>query len=148
MPVCPSAPSLFVSFCSRATRRTGSLIPVAIVGAVHFYDTFVDILNVIGYWSTVFAAIVLAEHLLFRANDWARYDLAQWSRPRALPPGFAAVAAFLCACGIIVPCMAQVWYTGPIARAGTGDIGIVVGFVLAAGVYPVFRAVERGLARR
>ena len=44
--------------------------------------------------------------------------------------------------------MAQVWYTGPIARAGTGDIGIVVGFVLAAGVYPVFRAVERGLARR
>lgn len=121
---------------------------MAIVGAVHFYDTFVDILNVIGYWSTVFAAIVLAEHLLFRANDWARYDPAQWSRARALPPGFAAVAAFLCACGIIVPCMAQVWYTGPIARAGTGDIGIVVGFVLAAGVYPVFRAVERGLARR
>ncbi|TFK91640.1 purine-cytosine permease [Polyporus arcularius HHB13444] len=119
------------------------LIPVAIVGAVHFYDTFVDILNVIGYWSTIFAAIIIVEHLVFRKNDWARYDLSQWCKPRELPLGLAAIMAFLCACGIIVPCMAQVWYTGPIANAGTGDIGIIVGFVLAAVVYPAFRVVEQ-----
>ena len=121
---------------------------MAIVGAVHFYDTFVDILNVIGYWSTVFAAIVVLEHLLFRAADWARYDLAQWCKPKELPPGLAAVLAFLCACGIIVPCMSQAWYEGPIAATGTGDIGIIVGFVLAALVYPVFRAVEKAVAKR
>ncbi|RPD65747.1 purine-cytosine permease [Lentinus tigrinus ALCF2SS1-7] len=127
---------------------TAILIPVAIVGAAHFYSTFVDVMNVIGYWSTVFAAIVMAEHIVFRKNAWERYDLAQWCKPGGLPPGVAAVLAFICACGIIVPCMAQVWYTGPVARAGTGDIGILVGFALAVILYPVFRAVERAISGR
>ena len=125
-----------------------SLIPVAIVGATHFYTTFVDILNAIGYWSTIFSAIVIAEHLIFRRNDWSLYDLSHWSTPRQLPHGLAALLAFLCACGIIVPCMAQAWYEGPIAAAGTGDIGVIVGFVLAAMVYPVFRAVEKSVFGR
>ncbi|KAH9849624.1 cytosine-purine permease [Lenzites betulinus] len=124
------------------------LIPVAIVGAKHFYTTFVDILSVIGYWSTVFAAIVIVEHLVFRKNDWARYDLAQYCRPRELPLGVAATLAFLCACGIIIPSMSQAWYVGPIANAGTGDIGIIVGFVLACMVYPAFRAVELAVSRK
>lgn len=124
------------------------MIPVAIVGATHFYTTFVNILNVIGYWSTVFAAIVLVEHFVFRKNDWALYDLSQWNKPRELPLGIAAIFAFLCACGIIVPCMSQVWYVGPIANAGAGDIGVLVGFFLAALLYPVYRAIERAVSRR
>ncbi|KAI1798002.1 purine-cytosine permease [Ganoderma leucocontextum] len=124
------------------------LIPVAIVGATHFYATFVDILNVIGYWSTIFAAIVIVEHLVFRKNDWGRYDLSQWCKPRELPLGLAAIFAFLCAAGIIVPCMSQAWYVGPIASAGTGDIGVIVGFTVAAICYPVYRAVERTLSGR
>ncbi|KAI0674566.1 cytosine-purine permease [Trametes maxima] len=131
-----------------AVISTAILIPVAIVGANHFYNTFVDILSVIGYWSTVFSAIVIAEHLIFRKNDWTRYDLSQWCKARELPLGLAAIFAFLCACGIIVPCMSQVWYVGPIANAGTGDIGIVVGFVLAALVYPAARAVEFAFSGR
>ncbi|KAH9887198.1 cytosine-purine permease [Cubamyces lactineus] len=118
------------------------LIPVAIVGATHFYTTFVDVLSVIGYWSTVFAAIVIIEHFVFRKNDWARYDLSKWCKPRELPLGIAAVFSFLCACGLIIPCMSQAWYIGPIANAGTGDIGILVGFALGALLYPAFRAVE------
>ncbi|KAI0746989.1 purine-cytosine permease [Daedaleopsis nitida] len=124
------------------------LIPVAIVGATHFYETFVNILNVIGYWSTVFAAIVIIEHVVFRNNDWTLYDLSQWSKAGELPLGLAAIFAFLCACGIIVPCMSQVWYVGPIANAGTGDIGVLVGFALAAILYPVYRAVERAVSGR
>ncbi|KAG1845808.1 hypothetical protein C8R48DRAFT_816945 [Suillus tomentosus] len=38
------------------------LVPVAIVGAKRFYATFVDILNIIGYCTSVFSAIILAEH--------------------------------------------------------------------------------------
>ena len=124
------------------------LIPVAIVGATHFYDTFVDILNVIGYWSTIFAAIVIVEHLVFRKNDWSQYNLSQWCKPSELPLGLAAIFTFLCAAGIIVPCMSQAWYVGPIANAGTGDIGIIVGFALAVICYPVYRAIERTLLGR
>ncbi|KAI0827161.1 cytosine-purine permease [Trametes gibbosa] len=124
------------------------LIPVAIVGARHFYTTFVDILSVIGYWSTVFAAIVIVEHLMFRKNDWTRYDLSQYCKPRALPLGVAAILAFLCACGIIIPSMSQAWYVGPIANAGTGDIGVIVGFVLACMMYPIFRTLELAISKK
>ena len=44
--------------------------------------------------------------------------------------------------------MSQAWYEGPIAAKGTGDIGVIVGFVLAALVYPVFRAVEKSVSGR
>ncbi|CDO75439.1 hypothetical protein BN946_scf184693.g8 [Trametes cinnabarina] len=124
------------------------LIPVAIVGATHFYTTFVDVLSVIGYWSTVFAAIVLVDHFVFRKNDWSRYDISQWCRPRQLPLGIAATLAFLCACGLIVPCMSQAWYVGPIARSGTGDIGILVGFAIAAMLYSILRAGELAISGR
>ncbi|KAI0694516.1 cytosine-purine permease [Cytidiella melzeri] len=52
------------------------LIPVAIVGATHFYATFVDVLSIIGYWSAVFATIILSEHFIFRRNDFSYYDLS------------------------------------------------------------------------
>ena len=119
------------------------MIPVAIVGAKQFYVTFTDILNVIGYWCAAFAAIVLADHFIIRKNDWGRYDLSEWADPKRLPVGGAAVLTFLCACGLVVPCMSQVWYTGPIAALGTGDIGIPVGFALAFVLYLALRVMER-----
>ncbi|KAH9939859.1 purine-cytosine permease [Amylocystis lapponica] len=121
------------------------LIPVAIVGATHFYTTFTDVLSVIGYWSTVFATIVLLEHFVFRRGSFAQYDLAVWDTPARLPPGLAALLAFLCAFGLIVPCMDQAWYVGPIAAAGSGDVGIIVGAALVGIVYPVLRTVEKAI---
>ncbi len=69
-------------------------------------------------------------HLIFRKNDWTRYDPTQLCRPKGLPLGAATVATFVCACAIIVPCMSQGWYVleGPIANLGwNGDIGVSVG---------------------
>ncbi|KAI9568123.1 purine-cytosine permease [Boletus coccyginus] len=108
----------------------GILIPVAIVGARRFYATFVDILSVIGYWSTAFAAIVITEHLLFRGASFTE---------TAVP----AVLAFVCAFGALVPFMSQAWYVGPVARRGSGDCGVYVGFVVAALCYAVLRRLER-----
>jgi len=50
--------------------------------------------------------------------------------------------AFFGSFGVIIPSMSQVWYTGPIARAGTGDIGIFVGFASAALLYGLLRPLE------
>lgn len=61
---------------------------------------------------------------------------------RKLPLGFAAVFAFLGSFALIVPCMSQVWFVGPIAKAGTGDIGMFVAFVVAAALYAVLRTAE------
>ncbi|KAF4616906.1 hypothetical protein D9613_008743 [Agrocybe pediades] len=119
------------------------LIPLAIVGARTFYNTLVDILSVIGYWSTAFGAIVLVEHIYFRQCRFSSYDISQWDNVSLLPPGIAAVLAFCGAFGIIVPSMQQTWYTGPIAKAGTGDIGIFTGAVVAAVLYFVLRFIEK-----
>ena len=144
-----------------------SLIPVAIIGAVSFYATFVDVLSqwcslhhlsscahfgrqtgIIGYWSTVWAVIVLVEHFVFRRSTWARYNMEDWDRAHRLPWGVAAVLAFACAFGIIIPSMSQVWYTGPIALAGTGDIGILAGSGVALVTFLAFRAIEKAVSGR
>ena len=44
--------------------------------------------------------------------------------------------------------MSQVWSTGPIARNGTGDVGILTGSVVAGVVYVGARSVERKVCGR
>jgi len=122
---------------------TAILIPLAIIGATRFYNVLVDILSVIGYWSTIFAAIVLTEHFLFRKNDFNSYRIQDWDKPSKLPIGIAALLSFLGAFGIVIPSMSQAWYTGPIAKAGTGDIGVLTGAVVGVVLYAILRAVEK-----
>lgn len=115
---------------------------------MRFYNTCVDIISIIGYWSTAFCAIVIAEHAIIRRSRWSSYDITAWDQPRRLPLGFAAVGAFVGSIGIIVPCMSQVWYEGPIAKAGTGDISMYTGFVLAMLLYVPLRILEKRVERR
>ncbi|KAH7910973.1 permease for cytosine/purines, uracil, thiamine, allantoin-domain-containing protein [Hygrophoropsis aurantiaca] len=122
----------------------GVLIPVAIIGAKKFYATFVDILSMIGYWSTCFSAIVIVDHVVCRRCSFTEraYPIATWATPARLPRSCPGVLAFLCGCGALVPFMSQVWYVGPVARTGTGDLGVYVGFIVSGLTYAVFRKVE------
>lgn len=99
----------------------------------------------IGYWSTAFSGIVIAEHLLFRGASFAEtaYPVATWDTPKLLPRSVPAVLAFVCAFGALVPFMSQAWYVGPVARDGSGDCGVYVGFVVSAVCYAVLRGLER-----
>lgn len=128
-----------------AVLSAAILIPVAILGGRRFYNTLVDVLSIIGYWSTAFAAIVLSEHFFFRSNNFASYTVGDWDNPARLPLGIAAILAFAGAFGVIVPSMSQTEYTGPIAKAGTGDIGVLTGFLTATILYGVLRTLERKL---
>jgi NCS1 nucleoside transporter family len=123
----------------------GVLIPVAIVGAKKFYTTFVDILDIIGYWSSIFSAIILTEHILFRRASFSedQYPITTWDSYTLLPSGIPAVVAFVCACGALVPFMSQAWYVGPVARHGSGDVGVFVGFVVGAIAYALARGLEK-----
>lgn len=91
---------------------------------------------------------MLAEHFIFRKGRWSRYNMEDWDTARRLPWGVAALLAFGCAFGIIIPSMSQVWYTGPIALAGTGDIGILVGAGMGFVTYLALRCVEKALSGR
>ena len=143
-----------------------SFIPLAIIGANHFYSVLVAIVSksiflnilvwrfqlttiplkkpdIIGYWSSIFLAIILTEHLLFRKNNFGSYQIEDWDKPNKLPIGVAALLAFLGGFGMVIPSMSQMWYTGPIAEAGTGDIGVLTGSVVGAVLYAILRGLEK-----
>lgn len=125
------------------------VIPVSIRAAADFFPSLENVVSLIAYWSSAFLAVVLAEHLVFRGGggDCARYDVEAWDDARLLPWGVAALAAGALSFGLVVPGMAQAWWTGPIAQT-TGDIGFEVAFVVSGLLYLPLRWLERRWAGR
>ena len=116
------------------------------MGAHRFYTTLENFLGLIGYWAGAYIGIILVEHFIFRRNDFEQYDVHNWDKARLLPSGVASLGAGIASFSLVVPCMAQVWYTGPIAKF-TGDIGFEVAFVLGSILYIPFRALEIKIRR-
>ena len=58
------------------------------------------------------------------------------------------MAAFFLSFALIVPCMSQVWYVGPVAKLATGDLGVFVGFASSMIFFSIFRVVELEWVRR
>jgi purine-cytosine permease-like protein len=139
---------LLLPFLVRVPRYLFSLvfaaivIPVAIRAAADFFANLENFVSLIAYWSSAFLAIVLVEHFVFRKGDCRAYDPEAWNDAHRLPWGVAALAAGVLSFGLVVPSMAQVWWTGPIAET-TGDIGFEVAFVVSGLLYVPFRWVER-----
>ncbi|KAH7924911.1 hypothetical protein BV22DRAFT_1195556 [Leucogyrophana mollusca] len=120
---------------------TAIALPLSIVGAHRFQETLTNFLSLIGYWASAYGAILIIEHHYFRKGDFSSYDHADWNVPRRLPWGAAALGAGILSFGLIIPCMNQVWFQGPIGIT-TGDIGFEVAFPLAGLLYFPLRKLE------
>jgi NCS1 nucleoside transporter family len=116
-------------------------LPLSIAGAHKFYTTLTNFLSLIGYWASAYGAIVLVEHHYFRKGDFSTYNHAIWNVPGRLPWGAAAITAVILSFALIIPCMNQVWYQGPIGMT-SGDIGFEVAFPLAGLLYLPLRKLE------
>lgn len=123
------------------------VIPVGIRAASDFFVNLENVVALIGYWSSAFLAIVLVEHFWFRRADPASYDPDAWNDAKRLPWGAAALSAGVLSFGLVVPSMAQVWWTGPIAEK-TGDIGFELAFVASGVFYLPLRTLEKKWAGR
>jgi len=132
-----------------AIFATAIYLPLAIVGASHFVTALENFLGLLGYWYSIFGAIVLTEHLVYRRRIFENYDLAYWASPRKLTPGLAALTASAIGVGMAVLSMDQVWWRGPIARAISkgedygGDIGFELGFAVGGLSYLILRYFEK-----
>jgi purine-cytosine permease-like protein len=116
-------------------------IPVSICAANSFFDSLENFLYVIAYWSAAFVGVVATEHFVFHKADCDNYNPEDCDNPSQLPTGAAAVAAIGLSFGLIVPCMSQIWYTGPLAKT-TGDLGFEIALVLSPLLYLPLRYVE------
>jgi NCS1 nucleoside transporter family len=115
----------------------------ALAGRAHLAEIFTNFLALMGYWVSIWIAIVLEEHLIFRRKRGWNWEI--WNQQKKLPLGIAAFVAFVVGWVGAILCMAQVWYYGPIALlVGTygADMGNYVGFAWAALVYPPLRMLE------
>ncbi|KAK3390945.1 permease for cytosine/purines, uracil, thiamine, allantoin-domain-containing protein [Podospora didyma] len=117
------------------------MIPFAIRAAEEWEESLINFLAIIGYWAGCFDAVLITELLVFRKMDYTTFEHAIWNVGKKLPPGFAALGASLVSMALVVPGMAEPWYTGPIAQT-TGDIGFEMAFVVTAIVYLPFRWLE------
>jgi len=126
---------------------TAVVIPVSIYAARDFFVNLENFVALIAYWSASFVAIVVVEDVVFKKRRYALYDHAAWNIAARLPTGVAALGAGVVSFGLVVPCMAQVWWTGPIAEE-TGDIGFEVALALSALSYVPLRFLERRLVGR
>lgn len=117
------------------------MIPFAIKAAEAWEASLENFLALIGYYAGCFDAVLIEELVVFRRLDFATYDHAVWNVGRKLPSGIAALGASILSFGLVVPGMAEAWYTGPIAET-TGDIGFELAFVVTAIFYLPLRWVE------
>ncbi|OBT56320.1 hypothetical protein VE04_02846 [Pseudogymnoascus sp. 24MN13] len=138
---------MFLPILTRAPRAafsiitTAVLIPVSIEAAHSFFASLENFLGIISYWSASYVAIMIVEFAFIRKGDYMSYDHTIWRDWRMLPTGIASLGAGICSFGLIVPCMSQLWYEGPIAKS-TGDIGFEVAFCLTTILYVPFRLLE------
>lgn len=117
----------------------------AIAGRSNLAEIFTNFLALMGYWVSIWIAILLEEHLIFRKWRGLGWNWDAWDDHRKLPVGLAALVAFLVGWAGSILSMAQVWYIGPIAaQVGEygGDMGNYVGFAWAGIVYPGLRWLE------
>ncbi|KAG5922795.1 hypothetical protein E4U42_005255 [Claviceps africana] len=126
---------------------TAVIIPVAIYAYRDFYTSLSNFMSLISYWSASFVGVVMADHVVVRRCRFDSYDPSSWSRGDELPLGMAALASAVLSFGLVVPCVREEWYTGPIASE-TGDIGFEVAFALSALAYVPLRLVEKKLSGR
>jgi purine-cytosine permease-like protein len=118
------------------------VIPVGIHAARDFVVSLENFVALISYWCSAFLAVGLVEDFVFRKGDCSAYDPEAWNDAARLPLGAAAMSAAVLSFGLVVPSMAQVWWTGPIAET-TGDIGFEVAFVVSGLLYVPLRWAEK-----
>lgn len=86
----------------------------ALAGRAHLAEIFTNFLALMGYWVSVWIAVILEEHLVFRRKTGFNWQV--WNQKKKLPLGIAAFTAFVIGWIGAIMCMAQVWYIGPIAK--------------------------------
>ncbi|KAF5868539.1 putative purine-cytosine permease protein [Botrytis fragariae] len=139
---CPNiySVSLSLQVLSSATARVprfvwtfiGTLIycAIAIPGYGNFESVLENFMLVIAYWLAIYEGIALSEHVFFK-KGFQGYRPENYMDASRLPPGIAAMVAFLFGVMGAVLGMAQVWFTGPIGKLCGAEYGGDVGFELA-----------------
>ncbi len=95
---------------------TTIIIAVTMPISKPFTTSLENFLGIISYWGALLIGVISVENLCFHKASPANYNPAIWNDGSKLLLGAAAIGAVAVPLALIVPCMSQAWYTGPIAK--------------------------------
>ncbi|RAH76350.1 hypothetical protein BO86DRAFT_372975 [Aspergillus japonicus CBS 114.51] len=131
-------PRFFWSLASFA-----GLVVLSIAGKTAVPTFLSNILALVGYFNTIYFAILFTEHALFRKGKITNYDLDGWNTQSRLPIGYAGFGAFVAGWLGCVLGMVASFYVGVIAeKIGGGDVANMLGLVFTLVSYPPLRHLE------
>ncbi|PSR94537.1 purine-cytosine permease FCY21 [Coniella lustricola] len=145
---CPNIYSVALSIqvLAKSTQRvprfvwtflaTCACVAISVPGYSRFERWLENFMLLTGYWLAIYEGVALTEHFFFRVWRGYGYDVHDHDDPDRLPPGMAAVSAFVVGVVGAVLGMAQSWWTGPVGRQAGGEAGGDVGFEMAFGMIP------------
>lgn len=86
----------------------------AVLGRDHLADIMISVYSITGSLASIWFGVLLTEYVLFDKcmgynNKWLLQE-----DERQFPLGLASSATFLLSCTVVVLCMTQTWYIGPI----------------------------------
>jgi len=130
-----------------ALLSTCAYLAIAMLSYDHFSTWLDSFLLAFSYWLAIYQAVSLLEHFVFR-RGMRGYRPEEYTRPKLLPPGFAAVASSCCGVLGAILGMAQYWFSGPIAKLCGTDVGFEMAFIFTAVSFLSLRTLERCYFRR
>lgn len=154
--------SLTLQVLARKTQRVPRFVwvllssitylAISIPGYDHFSDMLETFLLVISYWVAIYQAIALVEHFVFRGGVRG-YRPDDYTDAKALPPGYAALAAFLFGVMGATLGTSRPGFIGPIGKLCGGpelggDVGAEIAFAFSSVSFLALRAAEKSYLRR
>ncbi|KAH0196349.1 hypothetical protein KCU99_g9457, partial [Aureobasidium melanogenum] len=120
-------------------------VTFAVLGRNHLADIMISVYSMTGYFASIWFGVLLTEYILFNKcmghnNKWLLQE-----DERQFPLGLASSATFLLSCTVVVLCMTQTWYIGPIGfffKSSGLDLAILIGFIASVILYLILRYVE------
>lgn len=120
-------------------------LAICIPAYYHFESVMENFMNIIGYYLSIYQALLVSEHFIYNKANYAKYDYENYKDKSTYPIGLAGLVGFGFGVAGVVLGMSQTWYSGVVgSRVGTGgDIGSELGFSFAFIGYNLARPFEK-----
>ncbi|KAG9569799.1 hypothetical protein KCU71_g4156, partial [Aureobasidium melanogenum] len=124
----------------------------AVLGRNHLTDIMISVYSITGSLASIWFGVLFTEYVLFNKSLGYNDKWLLQEGERQYPLGLASSATFLLSCTVVVLCMTQTWFVGPIGfffKSSGLDLAILVGFIASVIFYLILRFVElRFIERR
>ncbi|CCH60258.1 hypothetical protein TBLA_0C04620 [Henningerozyma blattae CBS 6284] len=121
------------------------VLGISIPACYYFTEFMQYFMDSIGYYLSIYVAMSLSEHFIYRKGRFESYVVEDWNNPKKLPIGYAGTAGLIVGAFGVALGMVQGYWKGEIGRLigeNGGDIGFELGLSWSFIIYNIIRPFE------